>query len=289
MDAFTLDHQRARESLLEFIAIYRQRPIRNNAGGMGLNHSFATWFILRQMQPSLVVESGVWRGHSTWLIEQAVPSAEIVAIDPRPERRLYSSPHARYTTADFTQIDWSHSDVADAVCFFDDHQNAYSRMKEMAWLGFRHAIFEDNYPCGEGDFYSLRHLRSGVGHPHLQMSPAYAYRPREAAKRWFLEPLLHWCGAGQHLVVPPNLSDRANLERHLAKYLEFPAVMLAATNNWGGPWEGAFEPVPPLFAREDSAVVALLGDSHGLDLSYGYLAYVALREQAAGPSGFENS
>ena len=80
MDAFTFDCQRARESLPEFIEVYRRRPIRDNAGGMGLNHSFATWFILRQMQPRLVVESGVWRGHSTWLIEQAAPDAEIVAI-----------------------------------------------------------------------------------------------------------------------------------------------------------------------------------------------------------------
>jgi len=278
MDAFTFDCQRACESLPEFLEVYRRRPILDNTGGMGLNHSFAAWFILRQMQPILVVESGVWRGHSTWLIEQAVPNAEIVAIDPRPERRIYTSPRVRYTTDDFTRIDWSGSDVAQAVLFFDDHQNAYSRLKDMAWLGFRHAIFEDNYPCGEGDFYSLRHLRSGCGHPHLQMSSAYAWQPRQAAKRLILEPLLAWCGAGQHLLVPPNTSDRANLGKHLQTYLEFPAVVLARANNWGGPWTGPFEPVPPLFTAVDPAIAGLEQEFEAIDLSYGYLAYVALRE-----------
>jgi len=278
MDAFTFDRQRARESLPEFIEVYRRRPILDNTGGMGLNHSFAVWFILRQMQPRLVVESGVWRGHSTWLIEQAAPNAEIVAIDPRPERRIYSSTRVRYTTDDFTRIDWSGSDVAQAVLFFDDHQNAYSRLKDMAWLGFRHAIFEDNYPCGEGDFYSLRHLQAGCGHPHLQMSSAYAWQPRQAAKRLILEPLLRWCGAGQHLLVPPNMSDRANLAKHLQTYLEFPAVVLAPNNNWGGPWTGPFEPLPPLFPAGDPATAGLKLEIEGLDLSYGYLAYVALRE-----------
>ncbi len=282
MQSFSLDRKNAQNSVQEFIELYRSRPITRNRLGMGFNHCFATWFILREMQPKVVVESGVWRGQSTWLIEQALPEAEIIAIDPVPEARVYTSPRARYETADFSRLDWSSADVANAVVFFDDHQNAYERLKEMLWLGFRHAIFEDNYPCGEGDFYSLRHLRVGFGHPHMQMSPAYWGRPREIAKRLIIEPLLRRLGAAQKVIVPPNESDRANLARHLEAYVEFPAVAIADRNNWGGPWEGPYEATEPLFASQSELpplFAAESGDDRDgtLDMSYGYLAYVALR------------
>lgn len=275
MNAFALDRDRARTSVAEFCELYRSRPIACNDLGMRFNHCFATWFILREMQPKMVVESGVWRGQSTWLIEQAVPGALIVAIDPVPEARVYTSRRVRYERDDFSQLDWSQADVSDAVVFFDDHQNAYERLKEMHWMGFRHAIFEDNYPCGEGDFYSLRHLRAGYGHPHIQMSPAYAGTPREALKRWLIEPLLRRLGAAQKVIVPPNDSDRANLARHLKAYVEFPAVALAGRNNWGGPWAGAYQPEPPLLASITELPAEAVRDD---DMGYCHIAYVALRD-----------
>lgn len=275
MQPFFLNRDRARASVPEFLELYRSRPIAHNRLGMGLNHCFATWFILREMRPRLVVESGVWRGQSTWVIEQAVPDAEVIAIDPVPEARVYSSRRVRYETRDFSQLDWSAADVDNAVVFFDDHQNAYERLKEMHWLGFRHAIFEDNYPCGEGDFYSLRHLRAGFGHPHVQMSPAYAATPRELVKRWLIEPLLRRLGPAQKMLVSPNESDRANLARHLETYVEFPAVALAERNNWGGPWAGPHEPVPPLYANPGD----LPGEAGRSEpLEYCHIAYVALRD-----------
>lgn len=275
MQPFSLDRDRARESVPEFVALYRSRPLAQNPLGMGFNHCFATWFILRTMRPKLVVESGVWRGQSTWLIEQAVPDAEIVAIDPRPESRVYTSPRARYETIDFSRLDWSRADTTSAVVFFDDHQNAYERLKDMHWLGFRHAIFEDNYPCGEGDFYSLRHLQAGFGHRHLQMSPAYARTPREVLKRWLVEPLLRKIGPAQTMIVPPNDADRANLARHLDTYLEFPAVALQPHTNWGGAWSGAYQPVPPLLSSLAN-VAAAAGKDIGLE--YSHIAYVALKD-----------
>lgn len=282
MKPFALDRNRARAAVPEFIELYQSRPIARNWLGMGFNHCFATWFILREMKPKLVVESGVWRGQSTWLIEQALPDAEIVAIDPRPEARVYTSRRARYETTDFSRLDWSHADVENAVVFFDDHQNAYERLKDMHWLGFRHAIFEDNYPCGEGDFYSLRHLWAGYGHPQIQMSPAYAASPREIAKRWLIEPLLRRLGAAQKVIVPPNDADRANLARRLEAYVEFPAVALAERNNWGGAWAGANEPVPPLFASPadlpaSQRTQATSDEGCLSDMSFCHIAYVALK------------
>src|SRR5258706_15702728 len=54
-----------------FLPFYETRPIRQNDGGMKSSGLFTLWHILRKVNPKLVVESGVWKGQSTWLIENA--------------------------------------------------------------------------------------------------------------------------------------------------------------------------------------------------------------------------
>ncbi|MHB8840028.1 MAG: hypothetical protein ACYC7F_13885, partial [Gemmatimonadaceae bacterium] len=166
-----LTRQQLLDLLPEFVARYPARPIGNNEGGMHFNHAFAAFAVARHLMPRTIVESGVWKGQSTWLFEQACPQARLVCLDPNPGVREYSSPRAEYRTDDFALLDWSGVERESALCFFDDHQNCFQRLIEMKWWGFRRAIFEDNFPCGEGDCYSLRHALAGFGHPHLQMSP----------------------------------------------------------------------------------------------------------------------
>lgn len=170
---FQLDREKAVAAIPEFLDLYSRKPITDNSGGMGFNHSFATWYMLRELQPSTVIESGVWKGHSTWLIERACPDAQLYPLDLNFSRLEYKSEKATYIQEDFARCDWSGIDPETTVGFFDDHQNAYARLKELWWVGIRHAIFEDNFPCGQGDCYSLRHVQAGYGHPHLQMSAGY--------------------------------------------------------------------------------------------------------------------
>lgn len=257
-----------RSSVAEFLPIYAARPIKVNEGGMGLNHSWATWFLLRTLQPRLVVESGVYRGHSTWLIEQAVPSATVYSLDPDLTNRMYISPRAHYSNTDFSEFDWSTVDTSDAFCFFDDHQNAYKRLVHMSWFGFHRAIFEDNWPVGEGDSYSLRHVRAGAGAPSMQMSRSWTESAWSRFKRRRLERRLWTFGHRQELLVTPNAADRANLERRLVTYFEMPPVQRPAQTMWNTPWTGAYEGPEPL-----------LPDVHlaDADLSYSYLAFVELR------------
>ncbi len=266
----------------DFLEIYPRRPIAENSGGMGLNHCFGLFAILRHLRPSVVIESGVWRGQSTWVIEQAVPDARIVCIDPRPDLREYTSRAARYETLDFSGIDWSETDTEDAVCFFDDHQNAYARLMELRWWGFRRAVFEDNFPVGQGDNYSLRHIMSSVGHPRIQMSPAFSPRGRRLREQRREEEVLMRHYWRQQMIRVPNSVDRAALDRNLAVYLETPPILLDDTNSWGGLWEGDYRPSSPaLFDRpEDSEALARVISSLpdlGLELQYTYMAYVELR------------
>lgn len=257
-----------RTSVAEFLPIYATRPLRANQGGMGLNHSWATWYLLRRYQPRVVVESGVYRGHSTWLIEQAVPNATVYSFDPDLGNRAYTSDRAHYTDRDFSQFDWSNVDTSDALCFFDDHQNAYQRLAHMSWFGFRRAIFEDNWPVGEGDCYSLRHVRAGAGAHSMQMSRAWEGGRWSRLMRRRLERRLWAFGHRQEVLVMSNIADRANLERRLAVYYEMPPLNVPPRTMWNTSWTGAYECPEPLLpdVRFDD-----------MDLSYNYLALVELK------------
>lgn len=96
-----------RDSVDEFLHLWERRPLRPNPQGMEINHSWATWFILRTLRPNLVVESGVWRGHSTWLIEQSLPEAQIMSFDVNLSRRTFISERSSYFEHDLVFHDWT--------------------------------------------------------------------------------------------------------------------------------------------------------------------------------------
>lgn len=105
-------------SLEEFKSVYTRRPFAENPGGMRSPHMFLFWFVLRALKPEVVVESGIWRGQGTWLIEQACPQAEIHCIDPILGRVNYLSKKAKYYRQDFSTIDWTELPCDETLVFF---------------------------------------------------------------------------------------------------------------------------------------------------------------------------
>lgn len=265
-----------RRAIGEFVAVYEARPIRSNIGGMRFNHSFATWFMLKSLNPSVVIESGVWQGHSTWLIEQACPAAKLYCLDLNFSQLIYRSSSAAYIEKDFSECDWSAVERASAVCFFDDHQNAYARLKDLRWAGFTRAIFDDNFPCGEGDCYSLRHLLAGFGHERLQMSKEQL-DDGQMQRRRAMESALRSLGPRQQMLVRANQADRILFERNCKEYFEFPPVALTATSGWGAPYRGAYESKPPIYGNVDlSPELRALMERDPTEFGYSYIAYVEL-------------
>ena len=138
----------------DFMKLYEKRPIINNNGGMGAPHCFATYFLMKSLNKPFITESGIWKGQSTWLIENTCPSAKLLCIDPNLNKRIYISKKATYTTTDWSKLNIANPE--ETLCFFDDHQNAMGRVKRAVEQGFKHLIFEDNYPVGRGDCESLK-------------------------------------------------------------------------------------------------------------------------------------
>lgn len=162
-----------REALLEaartFAPLLKRPPIRNQYGLRGVS-ALALWWFLRRLQPTIVFEVGVWRGFSTWLIEQAVPEVElhcfdpIFFLDPWMSRwkvgRTYRSPRAQRWTEEF-----SCAPIADLVAhqgrplaFFDDHQDKLARLRQARAAGIRDIIFDDNM-ASAGTHRTLEDLR----------------------------------------------------------------------------------------------------------------------------------
>ncbi|MGF1591559.1 MAG: hypothetical protein ACFCU7_20410 [Pleurocapsa sp.] len=238
-------------SIDEFSTIYSDRPIKENQGGMKAPHMFAVWFIAKKLSPDLIVESGIWKGQSTWLLERACPQAKLVSIDLNLGRREYISDKAVYYDQDFSQQDWS--DISDrSLVFFDDHQNAYKRLQQCQWFGFKHMIFEDNYPSSQGDCYSLK---KAFAHAGFEPNNAQAKLINQDVPAKILSKLVKPLKISPMLTpqdetaIKPNKIDAGLLQKHLDVYYEFPPVFKTAQTRWGDDWDESYPTPEPLLKR----------------------------------------
>ena len=243
-------------------------------------HLFAVWFMVRALAPDLIVESGVWKGQGTWILEQACPSARIVSLDPDLSTRVYLSKKAVYSELDFSLQDWTHLPERSLV-LFDDHQNAYRRLQQCHWFGFNHVIFEDNYPILQGDCYSLKKAFAQVGF----QSPAT--QVRSTLKKQILRRVIYSLNARFRLGlvihsqlqdkewILPNSHDAQMLEKKLEIYYEFPPVVIDSHTRWGDTWEPPHYPtVPPLV---DGTVPAPWQIFQQESQFYNWICYVRLK------------
>lgn len=135
---------------------------------MGVNHLFAVYHAVTELQPPVVIESGVAAGHTTWMLRRLLPAARIFAHDPTGPATyakednmavargwIDENPNTTYLTQenfqDLARARWDEliPDAADRARTFvllDDHQSSVERIKMLRRWGFRHLFYEDNYP-----------------------------------------------------------------------------------------------------------------------------------------------
>ena len=76
-----LINKKIKEYLPEFLELYAQQEYESNDGGMKFPQLFGMYCFLKEVNPSLVIESGIWKGFGTWMIEKALPNADIISFD----------------------------------------------------------------------------------------------------------------------------------------------------------------------------------------------------------------
>ena len=258
------------ERLEEFASLYDQRPITHNIGGMMSPHMFFIWFALQELKPKAIIESGVFLGQGTWLFEQACPNAELYCIDMNLEQIQYQSERAIYFDRDFSTIDWNHLPKEDTVLFFDDHQNAYERLKTAKWFGFKHVIFDDNYPPPVGDCYTLKQAFKHSGFKFTPLHPpSFKARVRQEIERLLGIP------RDSYDLIPPNDVDAEYLRENLEVYYEFPPPFKTERTKWNDTWDDEKYPTPePLLTTLEERYQQIFWDDA---IYYVWMCYVKFK------------
>jgi len=237
----------------DFLELYATRPILKNDGGMKAPHCFWTYYWLRKLQPEVVIESGVFQGLSTWLIEKTLPNARIISIDVYFGSLKYKSTRAEYTTADFGTINWRAvlgPKISNTLAFIDDHQNNYERLQKAYNEGIPYLIFEDNYPTTHGDVLSLKKILSG--------------------DRYIIDVN----GRQTWYTIPANF--RTNIQ-NLCSYVESPPVYLDTNiTRWGDSFQ-SHGCQSPIFSQLEPGWEIFKEDQ----LDYTFLAFVTIYKNAA--------
>tara|TARA_R110000824_G_scaffold3379_2_gene15982 strand:- start:4018 stop:4812 length:795 start_codon:yes stop_codon:yes gene_type:complete len=257
-DKIDYSQEAVAEALAEFRRIYSERPVIDNEGGMKSPHLFNTWFSLKELQPELVIESGVWKGLGTWVIEQAVPSANIISIEINYSHLQYKSKKVHYLSDDITSYDWgklleiNFPDIKKdkIVVFLDDHQNFIERLEFIHSLGIKHVLYEDNYPSSQGDTFSPKKILSQQDYvmDHAGQRSTHTFSP----------------------------IDYERFSKCVKTYQELPPIFKTERTRWGDSWTAPKYPTkePLLPEHENKNFPTFFEEAD----SYTWICYMELRE-----------
>lgn len=128
-------------------ALLSNCPVRQVSGGGGVCAAMLLWTIARALRAQTVVESGVFRGFTTWVLRQACPQATQYAFDITFAERKRTESGVSYHETDWMDATVTASDREHALAYFDDHVDQWRRIREAAARGFRYLVFDDNLPA----------------------------------------------------------------------------------------------------------------------------------------------
>lgn len=193
----------------DFLDVYKHRPVVDNRGGSGFHNCFWLFLIARVLRPSLIVESGVWRGQTTWLLHQASPDSTLHGFDIDLRKAPPPAASVHYHEMDWSTYDFGEVDPADHLCFFDCHVNQARRVREAYERGFRLLLFDDNPPTHKLAAFGV------PGVPTIDMVMESRPEPGEAIE-WV------WRGQPRRYVYDP--ADEHGARDLIARYTVLPDV-----------------------------------------------------------------
>ena len=143
-----------KKNLTYFLEIYKNRPIKNNKSGMKIDHCFALYCLLKKIKPKYIIESGVWKGQTTWLLKKVLKNSKVFSIDIDFSNRKVIYDDVKYLNKDITQYNWNKLDKNKTLIVFDDHVCFSKRLNFLKKNKFKHIIFDDNLPNHHIGYYT---------------------------------------------------------------------------------------------------------------------------------------
>ena len=142
--------------LKDFLNIYDLRPIKNNIGGMNIIHLYNLYCVIRKIKPTMVVESGAYKGLSSWFILKASPKAKVYCFDTNLNQLEFKSKRIKYFERDIKNFNF-YNLPKKSLLVLDDHQNQIERLKQSILFGFNYIFFDDDSDDENHDFYTIKH------------------------------------------------------------------------------------------------------------------------------------
>ena len=124
--------------------VFQSWPHKDLSGGMGFNNGLFLYCFVAAIQPKTIIESGVWRGYTTFLLDQAsAQQSELHCFDINLSKLRWRSPRAAYYENDMSQTKLK-ADNKPSLAFFDDHVSHYDRFMSGHTLGMAGMVFDDD-------------------------------------------------------------------------------------------------------------------------------------------------
>ena len=128
----------------EYEKIYKESPVKHLGSGFGFNEGLYLFSLLKITNPTDVIESGVMRGFSTYIIDKATnENTRIHCYDISFNKLEYKSKKAIYNNCDITKKDpILLSDKLFAL--WDDHVSHYDRLQYSFAKKIKYNLFDDD-------------------------------------------------------------------------------------------------------------------------------------------------
>ena len=211
---FDISKEQIKNHLNDFSFLYHEQNFTGNDGGMKFPQLFGMYCILKEIKPSLIIESGVWKGLGTWMIEKTLPESKIISFDIDLSNREYISDDVTYIENDISSIEWKEffkdypdESLENSLLFLDDHVDFSDRLNFLKDVRFKHIIDEDNYPSQQGNCISPKKILDDN------------------------ECIIDKGGNKKSLKLDTKLKDEFN--SIIKDYWEFPPIYLPLNTRWG--------------------------------------------------------
>jgi hypothetical protein len=175
----------------EFYASYLRSPFQSEDGGSRFNNLLWLHLVAKATQPSVIIDSGTFRGASAWAFATAMPQCPIYSFDIDLTSLAYKSPGVRYLEQDWASCDFGDCDMTRSLAYFDDHVDQGARLLEAADLGVTQVIFDDDFSVTS--FARMAHDGNALPKiefaldDELQSEPCLTWVTSRGAHRWAID------------------------------------------------------------------------------------------------------
>lgn len=140
----TCDHPKIICFIEEYSKKFSDTPIQDMNSGFGFNEGLFLYCLIKVLRPTLVIESGVMRGFTTYIIDAASEkNCLIYCYDISFENLKYKSKKASYFNNDITKTP-PNLKGHKVLAFWDDHTSQLDRLEFSIKNKIKFNIFDDD-------------------------------------------------------------------------------------------------------------------------------------------------